>query len=539
MIQAQSRWHWPAVGLVIGALIGGSIAYQEWPTTATSAQGRQGVTADLRAETPTLSALGREMRKVADAVEPSVVYITVKARASAERLSAGPRGFNPAPPEEFFRNLPPEFRRFFGGPDPFDAPEPEAAPRREDDRFREFNVPRTIGAGSGWVWDDRGHIITNNHVVENADEIEVVFFDESRAAATIVGTDPKTDVAVLKVDHSSLVPARRAAEGVAQGDLVFAFGSPLRYRFSMSQGVVSGVGRQVGVTGQDGYEKFIQTDAAINPGNSGGPLTNIHGEVVGMNTAIATGTGFFAGIGFAIPMDVVEPTVLAILEDGKVSRGFIGILIRDDAELLETFDVDHGAVVAGLVEGGPAADAGLKVGDVVLRIDGQEVKDASDLRWIVAGRNPGDKVKLEVLRDGKRENLTMTLGEQPDSRQSARADRPRRPGESRESAADQPSELIQKLGLTRVRTFDESLAERYSLEFTPGVLIEDVRSGSLVESKGVQPGMVITHVMSDEVKSVEDLNRLVEQHGKDGAAVRLQLRDRTGQTQFAVVRLPS
>ncbi|NJL31408.1 MAG: PDZ domain-containing protein, partial [Phycisphaerales bacterium] len=251
-----------------------------------------------------------------------------------------------------------------------------------------------MGSGSGWVYSADGHIITNNHVIEEADRIEVRFFNGESMDAVVVGTDPKTDVAVIKVDATKLHASTLATEPVEQGEIVFAFGAPFRFEFSMSQGIVSGQGRQLGILAErQGYENFIQTDAAINPGNSGGPLTNIYGQVVGMNTAIASRTGAFNGLGFAIPIDMVKKVVDELIATGTVQRGYLGIFIEElDPRMARTFGYDgKGVLVTNPIDGGPAAEAGVQRGDIITKVEGKPVSTPDELRNLVADLAPGKR----------------------------------------------------------------------------------------------------------------------------------------------------
>ena len=284
-----------------------------------------------------------------------------------------------------------------------------------------FGDPRLVtSSGSGWVYSRLGYVVTNNHVVQDADRIEVQLHTGITREAVIVGSDPYTDIAVIKIDPVRLFPALRAeppADGesiVQQGDLVFAFGSPFDFRFSMSSGIVSGIGRSVGVIRDDqkrwvGYENFIQVDAAINPGNSGGPLTNARGHVIGMNTAIATGRGNrldegqFAGIGLAIPIEMIEPIVEQIIDSGSVKKGFLGVGIVDREstianELLRIGFRGYGITVGRVDPGNPAYEAGLALGDVITGINGQDVRTVADLEAIARDIEPRDTTVLSVWR---------------------------------------------------------------------------------------------------------------------------------------------
>jgi S1-C subfamily serine protease len=288
-------------------------------------------------------------------------------------------------------------------------------------------------SGSGWIWDAAGHIVTNAHVVDGATALEVQLHDGSLHEATLVGLDPRTDVAVLRIAADGLLPARRSNALPAQGDLVFAFGSPFEFRFSMSSGIVSGVGRSAGLAEVE-YESFIQVDAAINPGNSGGPLTDIRGNVIGVNTAIATGRGStvgagqFAGIGLAIPMSIAENVVEQLIEHGSVARGFLGVSVMDARQMrlrgsrnpvlqaAASAFPGQGAIVTSVTPASPAADAGLEVGDVIVSIAGRRIEAGDEVLSEIGTKRPGSALSLEVVRPteaagaGGRRNVTATLG---------------------------------------------------------------------------------------------------------------------------------
>ena len=282
---------------------------------------------------------------------------------------------------------------------------------------RSFVAPYA-SSGSGWIWDDAGHIVTNAHVVDGAQRLQVQFFDGELRDAELVGLDLRTDIAVIKVDAGGLHPARRGdSASVEQGDMVFAFGSPFDFRFSMSAGIVSGLGRSTALDNID-YQNFIQTDAAINPGNSGGPLTDVRGRVIGMNTAIATGrgatagSGQFAGIGLAIPMAIVENVVAQLIDHGAVSRGFLGVQVIDSRRMRAggprgaAFDAvrarfpGDAAVIAAVTRGSPADAAGLRAGDVILAVGGRRIEVADEVLSEIGSRRPGAELALEVWRAG-------------------------------------------------------------------------------------------------------------------------------------------
>lgn len=370
--------------LVLGlALIGvpsGAASFVAAADPKSAADAALAARAALDADGNILERINQATRRIAAAVEPSVVHISIVGKRT--RASEGPRGRGGG----------------FGG-------------------GGGEGIRPGLAQGSGWVFDNQGHVVTNAHVADGAPAIVVQFQDGRSAAASVVGLDAATDVAVLKVDGvESLVPARRATgQTVSQGDLVYAFGSPFGFKFSMSQGVVSGVGRDPGAFSLDGYTNFIQSDAAVNPGNSGGPLVDVRGRVVGMNVAIATGAnpmaegdmGQSAGISFAIPLSTIEPIVEQLITTGTVSKGFLGVSmpLDDEANSRRLGDSTFmgpgrgGVVVENLVEGGPAEAAGLKPGDVIVALGDTDVAGVAQLRSLIATTRPGQTVSLRVARE--------------------------------------------------------------------------------------------------------------------------------------------
>jgi len=351
--------------------------------------------------------------------------------------------------------------------------------------------------------------------------------------AALSGSDPQTDVAVLKTDKRGLIPAKLATHGVEQGDIVLAVGSPFRYAFSLSQGIVSATGRRMGILGPQGYENFIQTDAAINPGNSGGPLTNARGEVVGMSTAIASRSGVFAGIGFAIPAEMIRDVADELIRKGKVERGYLGVMISDNRRLLASFGADRGVLVEDVVGDGPADRAGLTSGDVITAIAGQPVESATTLRRQVARTDPGETVQLSVLRDGQEVALDVTLEQQPV--EESQADRS--PQLSRPAPDDaMEAEALVKLGFERLQAITPEIARQYDLDPSWGVLVLEVRQFSAAAIAGLRRGHIITHALGQKVTDVDELRGAVE--GQDlNKGVRMRVRVPGGPARFVLLSL--
>lgn len=381
---------------------------------------------------------------------------------------------------------------------------------KNDDLFRRFfRIPgdgeqeyRQRGLGSGVIVDSKGYILTNYHVIKDADEVNVVI-DKNEYEATIVGTDPATDVAVIKIDKKSL-PAAIVGDSdkLEVGEWVLAIGSPfsLSLEHTVTAGIISAKGRSGLALGSEvNYQDFIQTDAAINPGNSGGALVNLKGELIGINTAIIAGNyGGNLGIGFAIPINIAKHVMDELITHGKVIRGYLGVWIQTpDAELSESLGLkeNKGAVVSDIVEDGPADKAGLKKLDVIIEVDRKKIDDAQELTNLIASYNPGSTVNLKIIRDGKIKNIPVTLGERPESRTE-------KPHVARRSVLD-------RLGL-EVTNLSDRLARNYGYEDETGVLVTKVRSGSVAEDKNIRSGDLIKEVNRKQVESVQELENIVE-----------------------------
>ena len=473
---------------------------------------------------PSLASLSDAFKEVARGVEPSVVHVEIQSRSPMAFRGAGPGSPLEGLPEGM---IPPELR------DRFELPGRERRGGAPDaGRYSEFNEPEPVGNGSGWVYHFPGsedgekeagdYIITNAHVVRGVGEterIQITFYDETVATAEIVGRpDDATDVAVLKLSEGApdlLHPAKTGSGDVEQGEIVFAFGSPFgaAFSFSMSQGIVSAVGRQVGIIGGDSYENFIQTDAAINPGNSGGPLANVRAEIIGMNTAIATnnrgpgGGAASSGVGFAIPVKMATRVADRIIVDGVVRRGFLGVSISDlTPGLAESFGYDgRGVLVNDVMADGAARAAGVEAGDIITAVDGDPVDDTGQLRLAIANRKPGREVDIEVFRDGGKRTIPVQLGARDGAplAMSGGDDAPSG------GSANGVSDLALRYGITGLRNLDAATTPQMALPDTPGVLVTGVRPGSVAASGRVrlQPmDTVISAVMDKRIDSVEAFN---------------------------------
>jgi serine protease Do len=360
------------------------------------------------------------------------------------------------------------------------------------------------GIGSGVIIDTQGNVLTNNHVVEGADEVKVMLAGNQEITAKLVGTDPKSDLAVVKIDPGKVKLTAAVlgdSDKLEVGEWVIACGSPFGLRQTVSAGIVSAVGRgNVGITE---YEDFIQTDAAINPGNSGGPLVDLEGRVVGVNTAIASQSGGNNGVGFAIPISMARFVLEQLVKTGKVVRGYAGLLIGDMNEnLAESFNYrgQGGALVQDVTADGPGARAGLKPGDIIIARDGRPVPNAGAFRNGIADTGPGKSVKLDVWRDGKRIEVPLTLGELPVSGQVAA-----KRGSGGGTTPNQPARW--GIGLGDVTP---ELAQRLELGTTRGALVQQVQTGSPADEAGLVPGDVIVSIGDRDVKKATDARDILQ-----------------------------
>lgn len=416
--------------------------------------------------------LNQAFIEVADTVSPAVVVIEVTEKPAANKLDED---------SPFWDMFPPELRRRF-----FDE---NGQPRGNQPRSRRTPRP-SMGRGSGIVITEDGYILTNNHVVEDADKITVRFKDSRSFTATVKGRDPQSDLAVIKIDAKGLVPAKMGdSDATRVGEFAIAIGAPFFFDYSVTIGHVSAKGRQV-IGGPEGMgldQDFIQTDASINPGNSGGPLVNLYGEVVGINSMIA---GMNTGIGFAIPSNLAKKVMSHLIQEGKFTRARIGVEIlglkEDQDYKLSVPGIEDGVVIRGIAPDGPAAKSDLKAGDIVTGVDGKPVKTSRELKDEIAYKKVGQTVTLDVARmDAAKKVKNLKVKVKTDAFPS---------GEDNGDATDKTANAEPtNFGLT-VRPITKELADEYGVEATSGVFVTAVEPGSAADEKGLKAGDVITEV---------------------------------------------
>lgn len=434
--------------------------------------------------------LSAAFRHAAAEIRPSVVQIRSSRTVRVRQAS-------PFPFDQFF---------------PFDPFPSQPRERRQE------------GLGSGVVISTDGYIVTNNHVIAGADELTVVFDDGAEAVATVVGADPQTDIAVVRVDPASasgsIHPAKIGdSERMRVGDWVIAVGSPLGLDQTVTAGIISATGRRTQILGQGGLESFIQTDAAINRGNSGGPLVNLRGEVIGINTAIMTaGGGGNVGIGFAIPQSLFEHVVSQLIGEGRVTRGFIGVRIQDltpdDAALLGLSNgTTRGVLIVGVESGSPAERAGLRENDVVVAIGGEPVKSGGELRLAIAKVRPGERVTLDVVRGDERVRVDVEVGN-PES--------------------DRPS--LRRFGLA-LGDIDDETARRANLNHRRGAVVRHVQPGGPADEAGIAQGDIILGINNLRVPDAESLSAFLDR-ATPGMTLVFNVLGQQGAVERKVLRAP-
>lgn len=458
------------------------------------------------AETPHSTELSRAFRDVARALKPSVVSISTESPPRTVALKTLPVPFG--------------IRPFGSDPGLFsddDLPSP----------WRAFELPEVLpgrrGLGSGVVVREDGYILTNHHVVAGASAIEVTLADDRTFPATVAGVDPESDLALVKIEARGLVPVQwPGAEAAEPGDWVIAIGSPFGLRQTVTAGIISALGRED--VGLSSFEDFIQTDAAINPGNSGGPLVNLRGELLGINTAIASRTGVYNGVGFAIPASMARRVMDQLIEQGRVERGYLGAMVQDfDDALGRSFGYEGpGALVGDVVAGGPGDASGLRSGDIITALDGQPVAAASELKNRVAAHRPGDQVTLSVFREGTEALVDVTLGIRDVA--AVAQSGPSRVG---------PDSIEQQLGM-RVEPLDDAWQRELGATRSQGVVVSEVQPGGLASRAGIALGDVIVAIGDTPVDSMTAFAEALDRADvAEGIRFRLQ---RGGTTRFVFIQ---
>jgi len=444
---------------------------------------------------------------LADKLLPSVVNISttqvVEGRSGPE-LPQLPPG---SPFEEFFKEF-------------FDRNQPQQRSRR------------ATSLGSGFIISKDGYVVTNNHVIQDADEIKVILQDDTRLTAEVVGRDPKTDIAVLKVQSDSDLPAVSFGDSKNSrvGDWIMAIGNPFGFGGTVTAGIISARGRNLNA---GPYDDFIQTDASINRGNSGGPMFNLDGEVIGVNTAIISPSGGSIGLGFAVPSSTVEPVISQLIKHGEVKRGWLGVHIQTvTPELAETLGLKkpEGALVASVIKDGPAESAGIKAGDVILKFNGKAVNEMRALPRIVADTEVGKDVDVEIWRDSKKMTITAAVGELQKSAEMA--------AKSSDEGGDGSGERsINDLGLS-VSPVNEALRKQYKLnKDAKGVLVTEVDGTGPAAEKGISAGDLIVEVSQEEVTTPTQIINKVKEAKKAGRKTVLLLLEGQGGLRFVAIRI--
>ncbi len=413
---------------------------------------------------------------LADTVSPAVVHIRVEKTVKGGGPAFPQFNQNPFGGNEQFKDF---FGRNFG-----------------QQRQPEFKQP---GQGSGFIIDKSGYIVTNNHVVEGADTIKVILKDDNEYDAKIVGRDPVTDIALIKVEAKGNLPTvpLGSSDNLKVGEWVAAIGSPFGLEHTVTAGIVSAKGR---VIGSGPYDDFIQTDASINPGNSGGPLINMQGEVVGINTMIIAGGN---GIGFAIPIDQAKDIIAQLKTGGEVTRGWLGVTIQDlKGDMAEYYGLKgkSGVLVASVVPGDPADRAGIQPKDIITEVDGKKVTTSRDLTELAAKLGVGDTARVTVLRDGRPKTLNVKVGKRPLTMAAL--------------SENQQGEKEGEYGF-EVTELTPEVAQRYNIKETAGVIVVNVDPNGKAQAAGIQQGDLIIEVNRKNVASVQDFKNLIDQHKKE------------------------
>ncbi|MBI4529968.1 MAG: DegQ family serine endoprotease [Candidatus Latescibacteria bacterium] len=506
MFRMKKPLVWGVFFLLVGTVVGLILSAHLGMTTSGIALNERKASSageETPASNPGLLQLqntGRAFSAVAKEVIPTVVSISSTKKVKRSSREAPFEPFRHFMPEEFWKR--------------FDVPE-------------EFEQD---GLGSGCIISKDGYILTNTHVVQGADEIAVTLTDQRKFAAEVIGADTLTEVALVKIKGDNLPVARLGdSRKLEIGEWVLAIGNPLQLTSTVTAGIVSALGRSTGGLLPQGFgiENFIQTDAVINPGNSGGPLVNLNGEVIGINTAIQTGTGYYVGYGFAIPMNMAKRAMDDFIKHGRVVRAYLGIQMQNvNEELAEALNLSKpvGVFVPEVVEGSPAERAGVKEKDVILKVDDQEVNRPNQVQALIFEKRPGDKITLTLIRQGREKQLDVVLGE-------------REGGQVRlaSTTRKRPSSQAEALGIT-VQELTDELAEELRYRNDEGVVVSDVERYSPASRVGIRRGDLIMEIDNKPVTSVRDFAEITA--GLQQGRSYLFYINQGGQKRFVAVAMP-
>jgi serine protease Do len=440
----------------------------------------------------TLRQLGRAFSQIAEKASPAVVAIKAEKKVTIT-YPQSPFGNQPLDP--FSQDF---FQRFFQRQSPQQQRQQRRSPSRQS---------LQIGQGSGFIVSPDGYILTNNHLVGGVDEVKVTLTDGRDFTAKIIGTDPESDVAVIKIDANNLPCLEMAdSDKIEVGEWVLAIGNPFGLSHTVTAGIISAKGRSG--FGIAAFEDFIQTDAAINMGNSGGPLVNLDGKVIGINTALISPAMTNVGVGLAIPINIAKPVYKQIVAKGAVTRGWLGVAIADlTPDKAKQLDINEakGVLVPEVMVGSPAAKAGVQAGDIIVEMDGKTVDKAGELQRQIALKEPGKSVELVIIRDGSRKTITAKLEKRP-SKELLEAGR--------------SNAVVEKLGIT-VQNLTEDAAKQYGYEDLKGVLVTNVEEDSPAAAAGIEPGCLIQEVNREQVANVRQFDEKIQKSAKTGRVMML------------------
>lgn len=491
------------IGIIFGMVLVSNFQFGVLPGFASERDVALG--AQSQVNNPDYKSLSKAFIDVNKAVSPTVVSITVTTNAKSKSRDL----------RDFFH--------FFGP----ESQIPESMPQ--------------IEGGSGFVISGDGYIMTNNHVVADADKIDIAFSDGRKMKGKVIGTDPTTDLAIIKVDGKDLATAALGnSDELEIGEMVMAIGNPLGLQGTVTAGIVSAIGRDIGILRQAGnyrIENFIQTDAAINPGNSGGPLVNLKGEVVGINSAIATTNERYQGYGFAIPINLAKAVAEDIIKIGHVRRAYVGIGMNPLTETMAKalgLEKAEGVLIQKVDEDGPAESAGIKEGDVILSIDGKDIKAPNEVQTLVARKHPGDVITFKIFRDGKTLEKKITLKQRKDDAVAVKDDTQKDSGgkDNSEEVSTKPL-TFENLGLTVRQMTSE---ERKSNKVEKGIIVSESKQFSEAFNNGIGTGDILLEADKQDLNSPKDLKKIIDRH-KPGDAILFRVK-RTDGIGFYAVQIP-